>query len=595
MWGPQCNIPDVEPFHPSIRPFLRPAAPIVCTHKKPPSYTKRLNNGEYVLKLEHGTGARNCCYSTVTRFNLPNEDNYTKDSDYLFNISNCKHIAKEAHLKQEDEFVLLSCRTGNKDAYANAHATVPIKDTVKDRLTKWRDPNRPSVLILGLDSISRLNLIRTMPVTVSLLRRTGWLELQGYNKVGDNTFPNVMAMLTGMSPELLRKHCWKNAETKLDECPIIWKEFQAKGYITAYAEDTPYMSTFNYHKTGFIKQPTDYYMRPFMVSANLLGKKQRDHLDICIGPMTTTHHVFSYTVDFATTFQNALYFALMWVNNFSHNNHNTPAAMDVQVSNLLQELMDTGVLNNTIVIFLSDHGIRFGKLRETVVGWLEERLPFIYFWIPQSFKDKYPESYSNIIINKNRLTTPYDLHFTLKDILERPGSTKYVEDNTTNTTYACSKCKSLFTEISKERSCEEASITEHWCTCTEYRDLLTSDNMLKAGVKFVLTEIQKKLDNFNAIQSEKLCADLRLKSIVKGRSKIHDLSKNSEIYDDYILVFITEPGDAMFEATVRHWKNESPQFKLMGSISRLNTYMFQSDCVHDSELKMFCICVESGA
>lgn len=40
-----------------------------------------------------------------------------------------------------------------------------------------------SVLMLGIDSISRLNLIRAMPHTAQHLFDTGWMELKGYNKV----------------------------------------------------------------------------------------------------------------------------------------------------------------------------------------------------------------------------------------------------------------------------------------------------------------------------------------------------------------------------------------------------------------------------
>lgn len=44
--------------------------------------------------------------------------------------------------------------------------------------------NRPlSVLMLGIDSISRLNLIRAMPNVAQHLYDTGWFELKGYNKV----------------------------------------------------------------------------------------------------------------------------------------------------------------------------------------------------------------------------------------------------------------------------------------------------------------------------------------------------------------------------------------------------------------------------
>jgi hypothetical protein len=45
-------------------------------------------------------------------------------------------------------------------------------------------------------------------------------------------------------------------------------------------------------------------------------------------------------------------------------------------------------LNKTVLIFLSDHGIRFGAIRKTSVGKLEERLPFMFLIFPDWFLKK---------------------------------------------------------------------------------------------------------------------------------------------------------------------------------------------------------------
>lgn len=44
--------------------------------------------------------------------------------------------------------------------------------------------NKPiSVLLLAMDSISRLNLKRSMPKTEKYLHDNNWVELKGYSKV----------------------------------------------------------------------------------------------------------------------------------------------------------------------------------------------------------------------------------------------------------------------------------------------------------------------------------------------------------------------------------------------------------------------------
>jgi hypothetical protein len=530
-------------------------------------------------------------------------------NDSCFSITKCVTFEEEVTLPQESEFILVRCSIINdgskgKEIYSNIHATVPMKSHVATKLTSKQTLQKSnserkrklSILFIGLDSISRLNLIRTMPKTVSHLHRTGWFELRGYNKVADNTFPNLMAILTGLSLEQVKKTCWQNKESELDDCPYIWCEFSKQGYVTAFGEDITKMSTFNYQKTGFIIPPTDYYLRPYMLAAEKeLQSKTRDQLDVCLGPTSTTEHLLRYATDFASTFREALYFTLLWINNLGHNNHNTPAAMDFRFLQFFNELAEIGTLNNTLVIFLSDHGMRFGKIRETVIGWLEERLPFFYMWIPLWFRQEYPEVAKNILINRDRLTSPYDVHVTLKDILGRnldSDTTKYSENVknmfSTNGSAGCPKCVSLFQKVPYNRSCDDAGITPHWCTCNQYQTLSTDSDIVLAAANVVLSEIQARLQKaVTRIEKFKKCADLKLSRLVNVRGRAYDPE-----HKDYVVLIETVPGSALFEATVRH-STESDKFQILGSVSRINPYWGQSNCINDLNLKLYCYCVNS--
>lgn len=100
----------------------------------------------------------------------------------------------------------------------------------------------------------------------SQLRFLGLLIL-----VGENTFPNTAAFLTGYDPATdpeLREGCIKSLATPQDECPYIWKRFGDSGYLTATVEDAPGLVGFNYLKLGFVQQPTDFYFRPFMLAVH---------------------------------------------------------------------------------------------------------------------------------------------------------------------------------------------------------------------------------------------------------------------------------------------------------------------------------------
>ena len=477
-----------------------------------------------------------------------------------------------------------------KEVYKNVHAIVPTKPHIRDKMKQSGDKQKPSILILGIDSVSRLNIMRTLPKTLSSLHYGGWVELKGYNKIGDNTFPNVVAILTGHSAEHL-KSCWKSKQEELDNCPFLWKEFNNQSYVTAYGEDQTSITTFNYNKKGFLTQPTDYYLRPFLLAAEKkLSLKQRDGMDICLGPASTAENMLKYLTDFAYTFRNMPYFSFMWMNNLSHNNPNNLAAMDYRFLQFFNELEQYGTLNNTFVIFLSDHGMRFGKMRETVVGWYEERLPFIQIWIPKWFRRKYPQHYNNILINRDKLTSPYDLHLMLKHILAL-NSNENLDENQMfiNGTVSCSTCRSLLNEIPYNRSCEDAGITPHWCTCHQYETLSPVDENVQAAARYVVTDINKRLMKaVNKTESSQKCADLSLKRLVNVRGRVNE--KNKHI--DLVILIETVPGNAMFEATVRYELTKK-SYQILGLISRINMYWGQSKCVNDSSLKLYCYCVKS--
>lgn len=59
----------------------------------------------------------------------------------------------------------------------------------------------------------------------------------------------------------------------------------------------------------------------------------------------------------------------------------------------------------------------FAEVRNTLQGKLEERLPFFSFAFPDSFKSKHHTEYGRFKANLNRLSTPFDVHETLSDIL----------------------------------------------------------------------------------------------------------------------------------------------------------------------------------
>ena len=80
--------------------------------------------------------------------------------------------------------------------------------------------------------------------------------------MGQTTFPNMMALLGGM--EANDNPCLGgDGFNKMDDCPLMFREFSRVNYVTGFTEDWPRIAIFNYKDTGFVSQPSDYYYRPF--------------------------------------------------------------------------------------------------------------------------------------------------------------------------------------------------------------------------------------------------------------------------------------------------------------------------------------------
>lgn len=89
--------------------------------------------------------------------------------------------------------LILAChRLGNvsdilqSDAYTLIQYIPPPKG-----LSLEPAKRKPSVLMFGIDSLSRINLRRTMPKVFRFLTQSGWYELMGYNKVGNKILMKV--------------------------------------------------------------------------------------------------------------------------------------------------------------------------------------------------------------------------------------------------------------------------------------------------------------------------------------------------------------------------------------------------------------------
>ncbi|XP_053380737.1 uncharacterized protein LOC123548074 [Mercenaria mercenaria] len=598
---PYCKIPNFHPFHPRIKKFVQILEPARCKWNAPLVY----QSGYYLTvnlraaKLPpYSNNVKFCTYKPIYRpAILPTHKNFIwyGEESAPFNIST----------KVPYEFVRVNCYDKqNNCLYFNFHAFVQnnvhlynmFKRRLEMHLKEKVLKKYMNVMLVGIDSLSRLSFMRQMVKTRAFLKENlSAFDMMGYNKVGDNTFVNIVPLTLG---KFFEEIPWNRNKT-FDEFKFIWKQFEEKGYRTLFAEDRPDISAFDFMKKGFSTPPCEHYYRPMSIAMfNEEGHWTKNHT--CFQDRLEVEIILNYTYDFVDTYRNNAQFSFTFLSGVTHDNQNGASEIDDIYYNFFKRLHCNDLIQNTVIFFFSDHGIRYGSVRETFIGKLEERLPLMYLIVPEWLRKSYLSLSSALYINQNRLASPFDVYKTLKDILFFDGLTKPTNESSRGVTW--------FREIPYTSSCESAGIAPHWCTCLQHKKVKVNNPEVVNASNVVLKEINKLL-----FQYESLCEELSIYEIkdaihIYGSDSIimgskgniyditleHDLKNKRKESTEYVQVTIeTIPGHAQFEATVQVEllkKHNVMHYRLSGDISRINMYMKQSSCVEDFHLKKFCFC-----
>ena len=522
-------------------------------------------------------GEINCIYTPIDNVN----DNFKrlKPVDPMLNNTNLLTDAFE---------VMCTSTSGKK--YSNIHACISQTPSSKTSSETSTNTDRFNVIILGLDSLSRAMFQRVLPNTHAYFTEVlGGTVLEGYNVVGDGTTFAIMPLLTGTReieiPEVRRGYPGaKPVDSYLD---FIWKKYERKSYVTQWAEDWPKLGTFHYRLRGFKDKPVAHYMRPFYLALSAYTQNG------CIGQRSDYQVYLNWLKEGIETNKGKNFFTVGFVSEYTHGGYKQISSVDEYNTEFLKYLQEDNKLDNTFVIFMSDHGMRFGKFRMTEQGKLEERLPYFGLFVPPKFRTKFPEKYQTFLENKKRLTVPSDIHETLLDIIDEKSDLGKFNRS----------IYSLFSPIPRERTCTNAGIEPHWCACQKAETISVSDQKL-------VQSVQKVVSYFNSLMKDlSLCHLLSVKQILRAVSlqsddmvlKFKSSWNRIAVFSDevsvkkliqYQVTFETDPGSGVFEVTYVM----NPETEVIDiderSVSRLNRYNDAPKCIEKSHpgLRMFCYC-----
>ncbi|KAI8493385.1 hypothetical protein Bbelb_287820 [Branchiostoma belcheri] len=562
----------------------------------PPTHT--LLSCKY-CRIERRSDYRNLCTTLITKVFVSNKQ--TIQFPFKDEFAKVTCFLHESVFNESGQSLVKVLR-GHNNVFAQVlrnDGLVQVKkaDKEKDGRIKTALGQGMSVLMVGLDSTSRMNFMRKLPKTFKYFTET--LEghvLKGYHVIGDATTAQFLGMLTGFHEEELpnTKTGVKNSTT-CDVLPLVWNEFRRMGYTTMHAEDWPQYGTFQFRLRGFIKQPTDYYMRTFWVTQDVLPESKEPY---CFGATPQHHFTLKYVRDFVEAYHNIPKFAIAFLSELSHESLNMAQVADEDILTLIKSWKDKGYLNSTVFILFADHGARFSGMRELLQGRLEERLPFFGIAVPRWMKETHPEIVRNLKKNEERLTTAFDFHKMLQHIMDYPGDPASFKGHGI----------SLFQEIPLNRTCEDASIADHWCTCLQSVPVDNKDQIVQEAADFAVSYMNKLTEMHRSLCAELSLDNITHAEIVKPNEKVLEFVKSDRKYRnaifgaklnvtflDLLITLKTRPNGGAYEVSVNKWlSGETLKIEITGDISRINAYGDHPRCIQDNfpHLKKYCFCRE---
>ncbi|XP_017062118.1 uncharacterized protein LOC108102026 [Drosophila ficusphila] len=459
---------------------------------------------------------------------------------------------------------------------------LPKPEIKKINSSDTEPAKRLSVLVLGIDSISHMHYRRYFSQVMDYVDRFPHTEMWGYNRVGRNSYPNLVPLLSGQSVEELEAPtgCFgANQKANYDRCHLLWHDFQAAGYATIFAEDSRIGGTFTYTKPGFKQQPTDFYLRGVMNEVHKRTQySARGPVEITCSADRVYHHIlydFIYRLlpHMQARSRDRGFFAFFWQTMGVHDYFQYGEQTDLQYYLILRALHRRKILERTLVLILSDHGLRFGRYVNTFQGMRETSLPTMVAIYPRWLEEKFPLAVANLRTNSHRLMTTYDLHETLKDVANLENLS---DESIRNRTLRLRNDHnvSLFLPIPEKRSCFSARIPLHYCQCDGFVKIPWNALRIQRIAKFAVATINKLLSSY------KQCSKLQLLNVEDA------YLRKKQTNDTITVRLVTKPGNGHFDATVLA-KNDS---SLQGVITRTDQYKYQSACAQKEPIEIYCYC-----
>lgn len=585
---PSCKIPKLDIWPKDIRKINLNVSPLDCEHKSSEWFVIRDKKIYFTPHAKYYISKQ----KTTCELRVIDVKEYLEINSYfknrLYDIKKLHNLTDGFNVPSD--VFSIHCINDNSNAYVfeNVYLTIkPLPQQItknkplvsRSRFYKQSIEPKYNILIWCFDSVSKLSWKRFLPETVKTFQEIGGIWFNQFNILGYGTTETFIPMLTGKVPSQLHQAVRgkKNARY-INDYPWVWHDLKTENYSTLFADG----GSFNWKYVGFEKPPTDHYARPFFLAAK---REKNKHQKYCLKSKPRLSMLHDYVIEFWKYYQEHPKFALINYEEMSHDYFSDIKLADKIQSDWLHKLLKLDMLNNTILILMSDHGGRHGPVRRMKQSGWEIINPYLGIRLSESFLKLHPKVGKILEANKNLLVTPLDIHKTLKDVL------RFSSEGRINLK-SHDKSLSLFSPIPRNRTCKEAIIRDKLCFCDNYATLNINDNLVQLIVKIIETKTIKLIEPI-----KEKCKKFKIIKI----NEAYKIIKKRKTYQNYLnqkvmfkIKFTVDYFNGTYEShsTVTYSKKMNMPSIIVDEINRLDRYGSQADCVEREypSLALFCFC-----
>ncbi|KAI1729606.1 hypothetical protein DdX_01859 [Ditylenchus destructor] len=539
-----CKFPIIEPEELDIKEYVHKYRSINCISQMPNLASFDIDTHKLIIHNE---------LEPYRQWTVPEFRCYYRGigGGLSPSISNYDWLGEEVQVTQDeeveipyDQFVVI-CRNVTPTVYVNDKPRLNnsviyerafagfVNSTVHKENFVPASEDSPSLSILVLDSIARSQFLRHMPKTVEMMKRLGFIWLDGYTKVGDNSAVNLLPVLAGKSilpkvgesdeSELVPNGTIVN----LEETIFLWDIMKRKNCVTLFNDDILDIRRGLFHYPndtfiGFRKTPTDYYFRAYhLYNPKKMFYPKAGGQCMKTGQVTTEEYLDIWE-KFSTIYKDRCHFSFNFFTELTHDEPSNLGAIDIRMRTSLERMLVNGIFNTTAFVIMGDHGNRISPIQRTYVGRIEERTPFFSVYLPDNFRRKNQALLQNFQYNIHRLSSNFDVHQTLRFIAGLGAK------DTWSAKMPNRGMNLLTNRILTKRTCPEAGIAKNFCLCMEKKNISRFGRDSKEYVKIELL-LKKHLEPLKCLQHSSLkIMDDKLTPLVINQMVRHGLRNQTE-------------------------------------------------------------------